>query len=161
MGTASSVGPPSAGRLQPVRDLVESALARSGDVAAQLESVFPDIASATFRPEPAHSLGRLVTQPVTAGTTLFSNWGRYSAVWERTALIAVPSEVPLWVVIDDGAPQAMTKVLGSKYQVHLHAIEPGRTHSFILVFDGCPVAMDDVAGYLGQSYDAEGVARGR
>jgi enterochelin esterase family protein len=63
-------------------------------------------------------------------------------------------------VVDDGAPQAMTKVPGSKYLVHLQAIEPGRTHSFSVIFNGRPVAMDDVAGYLGQSYDAEGVARG-
>ena len=119
--------------------------------------MFPDIGTATFRPGVA---GASITQPVTPGTTLFSTLSRFSVVWGRTALFAVPSDVPLQVVVDEGAPQAMTRVTGTNYLVYLHTIELGRTNSFSVLFDGRPVAMGDVAGYLGQSYESPGVARG-
>lgn len=85
------------------------------------------------------------------------------AVWGQDFLFAVnaPGKVPT-LVINEGAPLAMTRVEESDYWYRLEKMRTGVTYSYQFVIDGKPLApRADLTGFNPDSYAKPGVPQGR
>ena len=139
------------------RGLIEAARSGTPEMAALIERLFPNLASARRKWEAPEKRSGHTAGTATWGSTLSSDT---AVVWHRDFLAVTASDRAVAISIDERPATAMRRVPGTDYWFHLGQLRPGTTHNYTFRSDGIDLGYTTVAGYGTDSYPIAGAQRG-